>query len=80
MTMQGVAAKYFSEVENFLIPLREKRNQRNKEMINALNQRLPSEMQLDFESDVLPLSEAHDGGSVTERHLMYALLRKLQKN
>jgi len=77
MTMQGVAAKYFSEVENFLIPLREKRNQRNKEMINALNQRLPSEMQLDFESDVLPLSEAHDGGSVTERHLMYAFAKKI---
>jgi hypothetical protein len=33
---------------------------------------------LDFDKDVKPLSEAVDGGSVTERHLLYALAVKLE--
>jgi hypothetical protein len=32
---------------------------------------------LDFDRDVLPLSMAHDGGSVTERHLMFALAKAM---
>ena len=43
------------------------------ERINAL---LP-ETGLDFDRDVLPLSMAAEGGGVTERHLMYALAKKL---
>jgi hypothetical protein len=34
-------------------------------------------MGLDYDKDVLPLSEAADNGGVTERHLMYALAKKL---
>ena len=33
---------------------------------------------LDFEKDVKPLSQAELGGSVTERHLLYALAVKLE--
>ncbi|HHU53246.1 MAG TPA: PHP domain-containing protein [Clostridiaceae bacterium] len=77
MTMQGVAAKYFSKAEEFLVPLREKRNQRNIKMIENLNQKLSREMQIDFVQDVMPLSEIKDGGSITERHLMYAFAKKI---
>ncbi len=77
MTMQGVAAKYFPVVEEFLKPLREKRNQRNRAMIDSLNERLSDEMKLDFDNDVIPLSQYHEGGSITERHLMYALAMKI---
>ena len=31
---------------------------------------------LDYDIDVLPLSEAVRGGSVTERHILYALARR----
>jgi hypothetical protein len=34
---------------------------------------------LDYDQDVLPLSEAQDNGGVTERHLMYALAIELVK-
>lgn len=77
MTMQGVAAKYFPKVEEFLVPLREKRNQRNIQMIEKLNQKLSQDMQIDFAQDVIPLSKFSDGGSITERHLMYALAKKI---
>lgn len=77
MTMQGVAAKHFPKVEKFLSPLREKRNQRNRRMIALLNKKLTEKMQIDFDEDVLPLSEYEKGGSVTERHLMYALAKKI---
>jgi hypothetical protein len=36
-------------------------------------------VELDFDKDVAPLSETKDGGSVTERHLLYALAVKLDK-
>ncbi|NLJ94350.1 MAG: PHP domain-containing protein [Clostridiaceae bacterium] len=77
MTMQGVAAKFFPEVEEFLKPLREKRNQRNRQMITDLNTRLSEEMQIDFDQDVIPLSEHENGGSITERHLMFAFAKKI---
>ncbi len=76
MTMQGVAERYFPQVEEFLKPLREKRNQRNKRMIKNLNQKLNSKLRLDIEKDVMPLSQYEQGGSITERHLMYALAKK----
>ncbi len=79
MTIQGVAAKYFDEVEKFLSPLRAKRNQRNRRMIEDLNSRIPAEMRLDFERDVIPLSQFVEGGSITERHLMYAFAKKISE-
>jgi hypothetical protein len=36
-------------------------------------------VELDYDRDVLPLSEAADNGGVTERHLMYALAIELVK-
>ena len=35
---------------------------------------------LDFYKDVYPLSQAHEGGTITERHLLYALAVKLEKS
>ena len=34
---------------------------------------------LDFDRDVYPISMAHDGGSVTERHLMFAFVKKIKE-
>ena len=45
------------------------------ERINALY--AADGVSLDFERDVLPLSQYANGGSVTERHLMLALARQL---
>lgn len=78
MTIQGVPHGNIEKLDSFFAPLRVKRNDRNKRMIDNINQIIaPLGIALDFKADVVPLSQAKDGGSVTERHLMLALGRKL---
>ena len=37
----------------------------------------PYGLSLDFEKDVLPISNSDKGGSVTERHILFALTKKI---
>ena len=76
MTIQSVPRDRIDLLDRFFAPFREARNQRNRAMVERINARLP-ETGLDFDRDVLPLSMAAGGGGVTERHLMYALAKKL---
>ncbi|MBQ3556270.1 MAG: PHP domain-containing protein [Oscillospiraceae bacterium] len=76
MTIQGVPHHQIDRLDQFFRPYREARNRRNRLMIDRINEMLP-ELALDFDRDVLPLSLGHEGGGVTERHLMYALAIKL---
>jgi hypothetical protein len=47
-------------------------------MVNRLNKILkPLELSLDFKLDVLPLSFYSQGGTVTERHILLALAKKI---
>lgn len=78
MSLHGVPSRSFSTVQAFFAPYRAARNRRNRLMaanINAIIKHLG--IRLDFERDVLSLSMAHDGGAVTERHLVMALCRAL---
>ena len=45
-------------------------------MVENINALLDG-IRLDYDRDVLPLTQAADGGGVTERHLMYALAKKM---
>ena len=76
MTIQSVPHDRIDLLDRFFAPFREARNQRNRAMVERINALLP-ETGLDFDRDVLPLSMAAGGGGVTERHLMYALAKKL---
>ena len=76
MTIQSVPHDRIDLLDRFFSPFREARNQRNRAMAERINALLP-ETGLDFDRDVLPLSMAAGGGGVTERHLMYALAKKL---
>lgn len=78
IALHGIPHTKIDEVDSFFKPLREKRNQRNIKMISKLNE-LTKEMGivLDFENDVVPLSCASEGGSITERHILFALAKKL---
>jgi len=76
VTLQGIPHHQVETLETFLAPYRAKRNERNKKMIENINN-LFNEKILDFEKDVAPLSMYHDGGSITERHLLFALAKKL---
>lgn len=73
MVLHAVPHRSIPIVQAYFAPLREHRNRRNRLMLEGIN-RL-NNMDLVFERDVLPLSMAHDGGTVTERHLMQALAR-----
>jgi hypothetical protein len=78
LAMHGIPHQMLWEAERFLMPYRVKRNERNRKMVDNLNQKLsPYGLALDFEKDVLPLSQYAKGGSVTERHILYALASRL---
>lgn len=76
MTIQSVPHDQIDLLDRFFAPLREARNRRNRAMVERINALVP-DAGLDFDRDVLPLSMAAEGGGVTERHLMYALAKKL---
>jgi hypothetical protein len=78
MVLHAVPHANIETVQAFFAPLRERRNARNRKMVARINALYAETgVSIDFESDVLPLSMYHDGGSVTERHLMLALARQL---
>ncbi len=78
LAAHGIPRNKIAECESFLAPFRSARNIRNRKMTENLNKLLaPANVVLDFDRDVLPLSQASNGGSVTERHLLYAVSLKL---
>ena len=76
MTIQSVPHDRIDEVQAFFEPYRQARHVRNRAMVDRINALLPG-IELNYDRDVLPLSEAANGGGVTERHLMYALAKKM---
>ena len=77
MTIQSVPHDKIATLTEFFKPYQAARHARNRKMIVKINELCGVE--LDYDRDVLPLSEAKDNGGVTERHLMYALAIELVK-
>lgn len=78
MTMQAVPHGSIGMLQSAFAPLRARREERNRKMVANINSLLGTAgVALDYDRDVRPLSEADAGGSVTERHLMLALARRL---
>ena len=77
MTIQSVPHDKIDVLTEFFKPYQAARHERNRKMIAKINELVGVE--LDYDKDVLPLSEAADNGGVTERHLMYALAIALVK-
>ena len=75
MTIQSVPHDKIGRLTEFFAPYRAARDVRNRKMIAKINELLG--MELDYDRDVLPLSMHHEGGGVTERHLMYALAKEM---
>jgi hypothetical protein len=74
----GIPHDRIDEAESFLKDIRQARNRRNRKELENINKiTAPYGISLDFDKDVLPISYAHDGGSITERHLLFALGKKL---
>jgi hypothetical protein len=81
IALHGIPASRFAAVEAFLEPIHSARIARDRAEVEKLNALLAERgaPTLDFDADVIVLSEAHRGGSVTERHILYALSLKLIK-
>lgn len=77
MTIQSVPHDKIDTLTEFFKPYQAARHARNRQMIAKINELVGVE--LDYDRDVLPLSEAKNNGGVTERHLMYALAIELVK-
>ena len=78
MTLHGVPHNRAAELNRWFAPYREKRNDRNRRMVAAINEMMGKYgISIDFERDVLPLSNYAKGGTVTERHLSSALAYRM---
>ena len=78
VAIHGIPHQHIQTVQAFFAPLRGRRNQRNRLMCEKLSETLaPFDLDIDFQSDVLPLSQFRNGGTVTERHILFALTQKL---
>ena len=78
MTIQSVPRDKIDRLTEFFRPYRQARHQRNRKMLQKINELLSLDM--DYDRDVLPLSQAAEEGGVTERHLMYALAMRLMQD
>ena len=80
ITAHGLPHTMIDKADAFLQPIRDARHRRNRAMTGKLNSLLaPHGIAIDYDRDVLPISQATDGGGVTERHLMYALAMRLME-
>ena len=78
MALHGVPHNRAKELNDFFAPYREKRNDRNRRMVAAVNDMMGKYgVTIDFDRDVLPLSNYAKGGSVTERHISSALAYRM---
>ena len=78
MASHGVPAQSVKPLNDYLAPFRKKRMERDAKMCEVISEKYGKfGISLDFEKDVYPISQAKEGGSVTERHLLFAHAHKL---
>lgn len=78
IVIHGVPHNKIDELNQYFASCREKRNDRNSIMVERINDIMrPHGISLDFNDDVIPLSKWNEGGSITERHILYGLSIKL---
>lgn len=76
----GVPHTQIDNLDKLLSRIRDLRNKRNRKQVERLNELLDgSGVSLDFDADVVPISSAAEGGSITERHILYALAKKIEE-
>lgn len=80
MAAHGIPAQNVEPFNEYLSTFRINRNKRTEKMCRIISDRFSKfGITLDFKTEVMPISEAGEGGSITERHLLYALAGKLEK-
>ena len=78
VAMHGIPHQNINKVNDYFAPFREHRNVRNIQMCANINDLVGKYgLSIDFHNDVLPISNYHLGGVVTERHILFALVNKI---
>lgn len=78
VALHGIPHTQIATVKEFFAPYSAERNKRNQAMVDNINNLFAKyDISLGYEEDVVPLSMADEGGSITERHILYALSLKL---
>jgi hypothetical protein len=81
ITMHGIPESKIPIVDEYFSKYRNKRNLRNRKMIDKINNLMKDfGICLNFESDIIPISKFYESGSITERHILFALSLKLIDN
>ncbi len=78
VALHGVPHQNIDMINNIFSYYRFCRNKRNRKMCEAITELMrPFGISLDFDRDVYPISMAKEGGSITERHILFALTKKI---
>ena len=78
MSAHGVPKQSIKPFNDYMAFYRKKRYERDRKMCDIITEKYGKfGLTLDFEKDVYPISCASEGGSITERHLLFALAKKL---
>ena len=80
IALHGIPYSSLQQADEFLRPIREARFNRTNEEVLKLNQVLSERkinIALDMKKEVAVLSRYQEGGTITERHVLYALSIKL---
>lgn len=80
MVAHGICDNHLDDFNTYLKPYRTYREIRNRKMVIKINQLLKAVMTINYDQDVRTLSLADEGGSVTERHILFALAKTLLKH
>jgi len=79
IAIHGIPESKLPEAKKFLNPIQIARNRRNKKILAILNNLIKNYgmEEIDFRKEIYNISQAKEGGSITERHILYALARKI---
>lgn len=79
IAIHGIPESKLPEAKKFLNPIQITRNKRNKKILAKLNSLIKDYgiEKIDFREEVYNISQAKEGGSITERHILYAFAKKI---
>lgn len=74
----GIPHQNIAAFNAYMASFRHKRNIRNAKMTEKINKKFSRwGITLNFENDIYNISKAAEGGTITERHLLFALAKKI---
>lgn len=78
VALHGIPHTQVQRVKEFFKPFLKARDLRNRRMAGKINEIVsPYGLAIDYDKDVVPLSMYPEGGSITERHLLFALSARM---